>query len=47
MDHPPLLRTSLRHLLDLDCDTLLVGDGTSILTGAREPLRALIRSFPS
>ncbi len=47
MDDPPRLRTSVRHLLDLDCDTLLVGDGTSILTGAREPLRALIHSFSS
>jgi glyoxylase-like metal-dependent hydrolase (beta-lactamase superfamily II) len=45
MDDPLRLRTSVRHLLDLDCDTLLVGDGTSILTGAREPLRALIHSF--
>jgi glyoxylase-like metal-dependent hydrolase (beta-lactamase superfamily II) len=47
VDDPPRLRTSVRRLLDLDCDTLLVGDGTSILTGAREPLRALIHSFPS
>jgi glyoxylase-like metal-dependent hydrolase (beta-lactamase superfamily II) len=47
MDDPPRLRTSVRHLLDLDCDTLLVGDGTSILTGAREALRALIQSFSS
>jgi len=46
MDDPPRLRTSLRRLVELDCDTLLVGDGTSILTGAREPLRALIHSFP-
>ena len=30
----------LRRLLDLDVDTLLVGDGTSILTGGHEALRA-------
>src|SRR5215472_3249342 len=35
MDDPALLRQSVRKLLDLDSDALLVGDGISIMTGAR------------
>lgn len=45
MDDPQELRRSVRGLLELDFDTLLVGDGVSILEGARERLRALVDSF--
>ena len=46
MDEPPRLRDSVRSLLDLEFDTLLVGDGVSILEGAKDRLRALVDSFP-
>lgn len=46
MDEPPRLRDSVRALLELDFDTLLVGDGVSILEGAKDRLRALVDSFP-
>ncbi len=46
MDDPPLLRASVRRLLELDFDTLLVGDGEPILEGAHERLRELIAGFP-
>jgi glyoxylase-like metal-dependent hydrolase (beta-lactamase superfamily II) len=46
MDDPGRLRASVRRLLDVDFDTLLVGDGVPILTGARERLRELAQSFP-
>ena len=42
MDDPSLLARNLRTLLALDVETLLVGDGVSILTGARERLSALL-----
>jgi glyoxylase-like metal-dependent hydrolase (beta-lactamase superfamily II) len=45
MDDPAQLRASVRALLDLDFDTLLVGDGASILTGAKDRLRALVATF--
>jgi glyoxylase-like metal-dependent hydrolase (beta-lactamase superfamily II) len=45
MDDPPQLRANVRRLLDLDFDTLLVGDGAPILTGAHESLRALVESW--
>ena len=45
MDDPPRLRESVRALLDLDFDTLLVGDGVSILTDARTRVRELVDSF--
>jgi glyoxylase-like metal-dependent hydrolase (beta-lactamase superfamily II) len=47
LDDPARLRASVRSLLDLDFDTLLVGDGAPIRTGARERLRELVASFPS
>jgi len=47
MDDPARLRTSVRALMDLDFDTLLVGDGVSILGGAKARLGALIASFPA
>lgn len=45
MDDPARLRASVRGLLDLDFDTLLVGDGVSILTGAKARLRELVGRF--
>lgn len=46
MDDPARLRRSVRTLLDLDFDTLLVGDGASIPSGAKDRLRELIDQFP-
>lgn len=46
MDDPPRLRESVRGLLDLDFDILLVGDGVPILRGAKARLRELVESFP-
>ena len=46
MDDPGGLRTSVRHLLGLDFDAMLVGDGVPILAGARERLRELVDRFP-
>ena len=43
MDDPARLKDSVRALLDLDFDTLLVGDGVSILKGAKDCLRDLTR----
>jgi glyoxylase-like metal-dependent hydrolase (beta-lactamase superfamily II) len=45
MDDPARLRESVRGLLALDFDTLLVGDGVSILSGARDRLRELVATF--
>jgi glyoxylase-like metal-dependent hydrolase (beta-lactamase superfamily II) len=45
MDDPARLRTSVRALLDLDFDTLLVGDGEPIIGGAKERVRALVETF--
>ena len=39
------LQENVRRLLEFDVDTLLVGDGVSILTGARDRLAALVKSF--
>lgn len=47
MDDPPRLHTSVRRLLELDFDALLVGDGVPIQTGGRERLRELVETFPS
>jgi glyoxylase-like metal-dependent hydrolase (beta-lactamase superfamily II) len=41
MDDPPRLRASVRALLALDFDVLLVGDGTPILAGAKQRVAAL------
>jgi glyoxylase-like metal-dependent hydrolase (beta-lactamase superfamily II) len=46
MDDPPRLRESVRTLLGLNFDTLLVGDGEPILQSAEDRLRALVDSFP-
>ncbi len=47
MDDPALLRASLRRLLELDFDAIVVGDGVPILTGAHERLRELVAGLPS
>ena len=47
MDDLPRLRASVRRLLELDFDALLVGDGAPIRAGARERLAELIASFPA
>jgi glyoxylase-like metal-dependent hydrolase (beta-lactamase superfamily II) len=47
MDDPTALRASVRHLLEIDFDCLLVGDGEPIVTGAKERLRELVASFPA
>jgi glyoxylase-like metal-dependent hydrolase (beta-lactamase superfamily II) len=46
IDDGARLRQSLGALLALDFDTLLVGDGTPILGGAKERLRDLCTSLP-
>ena len=46
MDDPELLRRSVRKLLDLDLDVLLVGDGVSILHDAKSHLKKLVDTFP-
>ncbi len=45
MDDAVGLRRSVRKLLDLDFDTLLVGDGASIIQGAKDRLRELVDRF--
>ncbi len=47
MDDPKRLHASVRRLLELDFDALLVGDGAPIRAGARERLVELIASFPA
>jgi glyoxylase-like metal-dependent hydrolase (beta-lactamase superfamily II) len=46
MDDPGRLRESVRGLLTLEFDTLLVGDGQSILQNAKDRLRELVEVFP-
>ena len=45
VDDPARLRDTLRQLLALDFDILLVGDGVPILQGAKERLRELVNTF--
>ncbi len=45
MDDPARLRQSVRKLLELEFDALLVGDGVSILHGAKSRLRELVDTF--
>jgi glyoxylase-like metal-dependent hydrolase (beta-lactamase superfamily II) len=47
LDDPPRLRRSVHELLNIDFDTLLMGDGESILSGAHNRLRELVESFSS
>ena len=46
LDDPAKLRESVRQLVSLDFDTLLVGDGECVLNDARERLRELVETFP-
>jgi glyoxylase-like metal-dependent hydrolase (beta-lactamase superfamily II) len=46
LDDPVRLRESVRRLLSLEFDTLLVGDGECVLHDARERLRELVETFP-
>ncbi len=47
MDDPARLRASVRSLLELDFDALMLGDGVPIREGGRERLRELVASFPA
>jgi glyoxylase-like metal-dependent hydrolase (beta-lactamase superfamily II) len=47
MDDPARLRRSVRKLLDLEFDALLVGDGASILHDAKLRLKELVDTFPA
>jgi glyoxylase-like metal-dependent hydrolase (beta-lactamase superfamily II) len=46
IDDLPRLRESVRSLLALDFDTLLVGDGVPILQHAKKRLAELVKAFP-
>jgi glyoxylase-like metal-dependent hydrolase (beta-lactamase superfamily II) len=45
MDDPARLRRSVQQLLALDFDTILVGDGVSIVGDAKQRLQELVNSF--
>ncbi len=47
MDDPSRLRESIRDLLELDFEALLVGDGEPILRDAKARLEDLVESFPT
>lgn len=47
MDDPVRLRASLRTLVALEPDVLLLGDGASVLSGASGKLRELVAGFPA
>ena len=47
MDDAPRLRASVGELLDLDFETLLVGDGVPILQDAKARLEELVETFPA
>ncbi len=47
MDDPVRLRQSVRKLLGLEFDALLVGDGVSILHNAKSRLKELVDTFPA
>lgn len=47
MDDPAGLRGSVRRLLELDFDAVIVGDGVSILQGGHVRLAELVAGFPS
>lgn len=46
MDDPARLRASVKTLLELDLDCLLMGDGVSIMADAKPALRALVETLP-
>jgi glyoxylase-like metal-dependent hydrolase (beta-lactamase superfamily II) len=45
MDDPARLRRNVRRLLTLDCNTILVGDGVSVIGDAMQRLQELVDSF--
>jgi glyoxylase-like metal-dependent hydrolase (beta-lactamase superfamily II) len=45
MDDPARLRRNVRRLLALDLDTILVGDGISVVGDAMQRLQELVDSF--
>ena len=47
MDDPAALRRSVAKLLELDFDTLLVGDGVSLVAGAKARVKELVAGFPA
>ncbi len=47
MDDPARLRASVRELLDLDFETLLMGDGVPILQDAKARIEELVETFPA
>ncbi len=47
MDDPGRLRSSVKQLLALDFDTILVGDGVSVVGDAKQRLKELVDGFPS
>jgi len=47
LDDPARLRASVKQLLELDFDALLVGDGEPILQDAKARLRELVATFPA
>ncbi|MDB5107160.1 MAG: uncharacterized protein JWM69_101 [Candidatus Binatus sp.] len=46
MDDPARLRNSVRDLFDLDFDTILAGDGVSVVRDAKQRLQELVETFP-
>lgn len=46
LDDAASLRHSIRHLLALDFDTILVGDGVSVIGDAKRVLKELVDGFP-
>jgi glyoxylase-like metal-dependent hydrolase (beta-lactamase superfamily II) len=46
VDDPGQLRVSVKRLLELDFDALLVGDGEPIVHDAKNRLRELVTTFP-
>ena len=47
MDDPAALRRSVAKLLELDFDALLVGDGVSLVAGAKARVKELVAGFPA
>lgn len=46
MDDPALLRASVKTLLELELDCLIMGDGVSIMENAKSVLQDLVTGFP-
>ena len=47
MDDPAEMKRSVEDLLGFDFNVLLMGDGVSILSGAKDRVRELVASFRS